>query len=200
MGAAVLGRGVEAVLDQLELALAADERRLQADGLELAAHAGDDPQSAEERERLGLALELVQAGLLIGDRLLGGPLRRLADEHAARLGGGLDAGGGVDEVAGDHALAFGADRHRRLAGQHPGPRLERRVELGDRGHQVQGCTDGPLGVVLGRRRRPPDGHDRVADELLDRAAVAGDQLAGELEVAREQARARPPHPATPTAS
>ena len=32
----------------------------------------------------------------------------------------------------------------------------------------------------------PDRHDRVADELLDRAAVAADDLAGELEVARQE--------------
>ena len=34
-----------------------------------------------------------------------------------------------------------------------------------------------------RDRRAPDGHDRVADELLDRAAVALDHVARELEVA-----------------
>ncbi len=35
-------------------------------------------------------------------------------------------------------------------------------------------------------RRAPHRHDRVADELLDRAAVAADHLAGEVEVAAER--------------
>ena len=46
-------------------------------------------------------------------------------------------------------------------------------------------ADGPLGVVLLGRGRAPDGHDRVADELLDGAAVAGDDVRGDVEVARE---------------
>jgi hypothetical protein len=37
--------------------------------------------------------------------------------------------------------------------------------------------DGALGIVLMRERRPEDGHHRVTDELLDRAAVALDLLA-----------------------
>ena len=53
-------------------------------------------------------------------------------------------------------------------------------------------ADGALGVVLVRDRRAPDGHDRVADELLDRAAVALDDLARQVEVARTASRARPP--------
>jgi hypothetical protein len=43
----------------------------------------------------------------------------------------------------------------------------------------------PLGVILARHRRPPDGHDRVADELLHRAAVAGDHGAAAVEVAAQ---------------
>ena len=45
--------------------------------------------------------------------------------------------------------------------------------------QVQRGADGTLGIVLASDRRAPDGHDRVADELLDRAAVASDDVAGE---------------------
>src|SRR5581483_4972703 len=46
--------------------------------------------------------------------------------------------------------------------------------------------DRALGVVLGRDRRPPDGHRRVADELLDRAAVELDEPAASVEVAGEE--------------
>ena len=48
------------------------------------------------------------------------------------------------------------------------------------------ARDGALGVVLVRHRRPPDRHDRVADELLERAAVARDQRSAGLEVAVEE--------------
>ena len=43
-----------------------------------------------------------------------------------------------------------------------------------------------LGVVLAGDRGTPYGHDRVADELLDRPAVAGDHVAGQIEVAGQE--------------
>ena len=114
---ALLGRGVEEVLDQPQLALAADERRLEPGRAHRAAAARDDAQGAPERHRLRLALQLVRPGVLVGDRRLGRPLRRLADEHGAGLGRRLDARGRVDEVAGDHALVRRAERDRGLAGE-----------------------------------------------------------------------------------
>ena len=62
------------------------------------------------------------------------------------------------------------------------PRAERR----DRVEQLEGGPNCALGVVLVGDRRAPDGHHRVADELLDRAAVAADHAGGELEVPRER--------------
>ena len=41
--------------------------------------------------------------------------------------------------------------------------------------ELERRTDRALGVVLVGDRRAPDRHDRVADELLDRAAVALDR-------------------------
>ena len=52
--------------------------------------------------------------------------------------------------------------------------------------QRERCSHSPLGVILVSRRRSPDGHHRVADELLDRAAVALDDLACLGEVAAQQ--------------
>ena len=49
--------------------------------------------------------------------------------------------------------------------------------------EVEARPDRPLGVVLVGDRGAPQGHDRVADELLDGAAVAADDLADGLEVA-----------------
>ena len=81
-------------------------------------------------DRLRLPLQLVLARRLVGDRRLRRPLRRLADEHGARLRGRLDPRRRVHQVAGDHPLAHRTDRHRRLAGQYPRPGRERRVSSG----------------------------------------------------------------------
>ena len=51
--------------------------------------------------------------------------------------------------------------------------------------QLERRANGPLGVVLVRGGRAPHRHDRVADELLDRAAVARDHVARDGAVALE---------------
>ena len=56
----------------------------------------------------------------------------------------------------------------------------------DRVDQLERGADGPLGVVLVGGRGAPDGHDRVADELLHRPAVQLDDLGGGLEVVAQQ--------------
>ena len=120
--------GVEQVLEQAELVVAADERRLEASRMRLRPPAlGDDPQRAPGGDRAGLALEHLLAGRLERDRLLGRALGRLADEDGAGRRDGLQPARGVDEVAGDHALVRGAERDRRLAGQDAGARLDRRA-------------------------------------------------------------------------
>ena len=187
----LLGAGVEQLLDQAELAVAADEGRLEAVRLERAAYPGDDPERPPELRPAFLALELVRARLLVDDRLLAGAARRLADEHRPGLGRRLDARGGVDEVAGDHAFALCAERHRGLAGEHAGARTQvlgavLLAERRDRRDEVERRPDRALGVVLGRGRRPPHGHHRVADELLDGPAVQLDQASARVEVPREQ--------------
>ena len=121
----LVGRAVEELLDEAQLAVAADERRLEPGGASLAAAVGDHAQRAPELGGLALALELVRARVLVGDRRLAGAPRRVADEHRARLGRRLDARRGVDEVARDHALALGAERDRRLAGEDAGADAQR---------------------------------------------------------------------------
>ena len=117
VGTPLVGRRVEQLLQQAQLAIAADERRLEPDRAALAASVGDDPERLPERHGLGLALQLVLAGVGVGDGGLGRAARGLADEDGAGLGGGLDAGGGVDEVAGDHALVGRAEGDGGLAGE-----------------------------------------------------------------------------------
>ena len=62
----------------------------------------------------------------------------------------------------------------------PGPQRSDGVDELERG------TNGTFGVVLVRDGGTPHRHDRVADELLDRAAVSADHVLGELEVARQK--------------
>jgi hypothetical protein len=189
VGAPALG-GVEDVLQQAQLALAAGERRIEPGAAADPAAGGGHPDGPPQRHRLGLPLQLERPGGLRDDGGLADPSRDLVDEDPARRRGALDARRGVHQVAGDDALADRPDRHGGVAGRDPGPGLEGgAAALAERVHridQLEGDADGPLGVVLLGDRRAPDRHHRVADELLDRAAVALDRAPGRLEVAREQ--------------
>ena len=80
----------------------------------------------------------------------------------------------------------GPDGDGRLPGQDPGPGLEAGSQRTHAVDQVERRPHRPLGVVLLRGRSAPHGHDRVADELLDRPPVALDGLPGEVEVAGEE--------------
>ena len=128
----------------------------------------------------------MHAGALVGDRRLGRALGRLAREDRARFGRRLDARSRVDEVAGNHPLVGGAERHRSLTGEDAGAGAQQGIDLRDRGSEVEGGPDGPFGVVLLRDRRTPDRHHGVADELLDRAAVPLDHRAGNDEIPAQE--------------
>ena len=182
---------MEEILDLAELTVAADERRLEPCRLERAARPRDDTQRAMERNEADLPLQLVAARFRVRDRRLGDAPGRVTDEDGAGLGDRLNARGGVDEVAGDHAFAARTDRHGRLTREHPRPSPQLRhadlvAERGDGGHQVEGRPHRALGVVLGRRRRSPHRHHCIPDELLDGSAVQLDQPPARLEVARQQ--------------
>ena len=101
---ALARRRVEQVLEQAQLRVAADERRLEALVATAAAALRDDPQGAPRGDRRGLALEQLLAGRLVRDRVRRRALGLLADEHGARRGDRLEPGGGVRQVAGDDAL------------------------------------------------------------------------------------------------
>ena len=106
-------------------------------------------------------------------RCAGRAIRRVVDEDPVDGGAALQARSRVDDVARGHALAcvgLGVEGDERLAGRDPDPQLEPLLdrELADR----ERCADGALGIVLVGGRRAEERHDRVADELLDGAAVA----------------------------
>ena len=182
---------MEQLPDRAQLRVPPGQRRLQAVDPLRAAHRRHDPGGPPQPLRLGLALQGVLAGVGEPDGLARQPLRRSVRQDLPGAGRGLDPGRGVHRVPGHHALADRAQVDRHLAGHHAraggqpghaglGP--ERR----DRGHQVQRGPDGAFGVALGRDGRPPHGHHRVADELLDRSAVAADHGPGHPEVAGQQ--------------
>ena len=87
----ILRRSVEELLDEAKLAVTPDERRLQPGELHRSSAQSDNAGRVPELERLGLALQSVRACVLEDDRSLSRSLRRLADQHGPRIGGGLDA-------------------------------------------------------------------------------------------------------------
>ena len=150
---------VEDVLEQSELVVTTDERRLDALAPAETASLGDDAQGPPSRHRCRLALEHLVAGRLEDDRAIRRPERALTDQDLTGRRDRLEATRGVDEIAGDHALAVRTDRHRRLACQHAGPqgrcRAGRTVQPADAVDELHRGPDGPFGVVLtGRSARP----------------------------------------------
>ena len=172
----LVGAGVEELLREPQLAVAADERRLEALRLQSAGPTGGHAESTPELHRLRLALQLVETRVGVRDRRFRCPPCRIADEHRVRIGCTLHTRGRVDEVARDHALPCGAEVDGRLAGQHRRASAELRhprlgAERAHGGDELERRAYGALGVVLLRHGRAPDGHHRIADELLDDAAV-----------------------------
>ncbi len=191
MRLSLVGAEVKQVLDLAQLAIASDEGRLEALRLLVAAAPGHNAQGLPQLGLSLLALELVRTGALVDDRLLARAPRGLSDEHGAGLCDALDPGSGVHDVPGDHALPGRSERDGRLAGQDAGPGAEilgaDLLPQGGHGrNEIEPGAHGALGVILGGRRRPPHGHHRIADELLDAAPVELDQPSARVEVPREQ--------------
>jgi hypothetical protein len=131
------------------------------------------------------------AGVGEADGPAGQPLRRRVGQDLPRAGRGLDPGRGVYRIPGHHPLADCAQVDRHLAGDHARSGGQARhaslgAQLAHRGDEVQRGSDCPLGVSLRRRRGSPYRHHRVADELLDRSAVAADHRPRHPEVAGQQ--------------
>ena len=177
--------------EQPELVVATDEGRLDLVAPAAAAALGHDPDGTERGHRGDLALEHLVAGGLEGDGRIRRLLGLLADEDRARRGHALEARRGVDDVARDETLVGGTDGDRGLPGQDAGPCLDPGTERPDAVDQVERGADRAFGVVVVRDRRAPDGHHGVADELLDRPAVAADDLLALLEIARQEVARRP---------
>jgi hypothetical protein len=156
---------LQRLLEERELMRTADEGRV--DRAREGAHVGQQLAQAEARHRLRLPLEHKRLHRLCSHLLAHEPLRGLPEQDLACLRRLLQTRGHVDGIAGDERLA--RPRHD-LAGVEPDPHLE--AELLHRlAHPGRGPRC-PERVVLVSLRDPEHGHRRVADELLDAAAVA----------------------------
>jgi hypothetical protein len=159
---------------EAQLAAAADERRRRRRPFGRRA----DRRDREPRlDRVALALGLDGLELAVADHVSRRPVRLLADHQPACRRRGLQPRGGVHDVAqrerharlrsgsdGDHGLARVDGRaHRdRVVGSLAAQPL-------DRVDDAESRADRALSVVAVRHRRAEDGHDGVADELLDGA-------------------------------
>ncbi len=144
-------------------------------------------------DRLGDALQLQSRQRLERERTAHVAVRVGRDQHTVRRRGGLQAAGPVDRLA-DHgevlSRAFVESPDHDVAGVDAHPHGERhavaRAELGvqriERVAHRQRGSDGEVGILLARATQPEHGHDGIADELLDHAAVGLDQRVPSCEV------------------
>ena len=105
---------------------------------------------------------------------------RVSDEDLARRGRLLEARRDIDRVASGQPFGRASDD---CAGVDPDARQE--AKLRQRVAHLDCGSHRPERIVLVHVRHAEDGHDRIADELLDRAAVRLDDALHALEVARE---------------
>ena len=139
----------------------------------------DDAEQAPGADGLGLALELHRLHRLDEHRIRDEPVGRVAEQDLAGAGCGLESLRGGDGSAGRERLPVGRIPGDDLAGVDPGPDrephavrfLQLLVQAAERGAQVDGGAYSAQRVVVVDGRDAEDGHDRVADELLDGAPV-----------------------------
>ena len=144
------------------------------------------------RDRLRLPFELERRDWIGDDRVSHQPDGRVADEDLPSSGGRFEPLRDDDGVAGRERVPLLGVACDHLAGvdarAHLDPDAVRGVEpvvqAGERLAKLDRRPDGAQRVVLVHDGDPEGGHDRVTDELLDRAAVPLQHLAGGLVVAR----------------
>ncbi len=150
---ALFARAVQQLLEEAELAITPDKRRLETRRPQRTSGGRHHPLGAPQTQRLGLAFELMLARVRIDDCRLAGDPCRVADVDGPRHGGRLDPRCRVDQVSGDAALAAHPERHGGLAGQHSSAGAKpRRTDLvaedSDRIDEVEGGPHRAFRVVL----------------------------------------------------
>ena len=186
----------EGLAELAELFATTDERR--ADGARKGRHVGMNAQQPPRGERLTLALRHDTAGRLDNDGVPDKAIGPLADEHLALLCSLLEPRRHIDGIARRKLLIRGAVTNDHLARVDAGTRqdtnavLARKIDV----HAIESLTHverrshRPKGIVFVYRRHAEHRHDRVADELLDRAAVSLDRCLHRIEVTPHHAPER----------
>ncbi len=185
--AAFVGGRVELQREARQLALAPDERRpLPPRGRPDTGHL-EQPVGAQG---LRLPLRLERRDQLGANGVPHQPERRLAEQHLTGAGGLLEPRRHVNGVTGherlagpDDLAAVDADPH--LDGR-PEPLLELTVQSDEPRLHLERGPAGSQRVVLACDRHPEHADDCIADEFLDRAAVALERDAHLAEVQPEQ--------------
>ncbi len=158
-GPPLAARGVEQVLEQAQLVVAAHERRLEGVGAAAAAALGHDAQCAARPGR-ATALPLSVCSPAGSNAMAADAARWVASPTSTVPGAAADwsRDAVLTRSPGDHALVGGADGHRRLAGQDAGAAGDAGSQRAHRVDQLERGPDRALGVVLARDRarpRPP---------------------------------------------
>jgi hypothetical protein len=133
------------------------------------------PQHAPHAEGRRLPLHRDRVELLEDESVADRAPRPFADHQPVARRHRLQPARRVDDVARDRLadLRPRSEGDHGLSGRHGDPDRDRLVvspELLEPGEQVQTGEDGPLRIVVVRRRSTEDAHRGVADELVERAA------------------------------
>jgi hypothetical protein len=176
VGAPVAEAPLEGVLEQLELGVAADERRIRGPSGRPVPRADRLPRPHRPRE----PAEVERADVLGVDRAERQPVGRRSDQHLPRLGRLLQPRGDVDGFAGGEGRVrvVGDD----LPGLDAGAGVE--SEIGEGFHDRERRANRALRVVLVRDGDAERGHHGVARVLLDGAAVEANASRDALEELR----------------
>ena len=126
----LIGAGVEELFRKTHLAVTTDEGSLEAGGPQQPFASGDDTKRAPKRDRVRFSFERLRADVFVRDRSFARASRRLADDDGSGFGCRLHPRRRVHQVAGDHPLTLGADRHGRFSGRNGCTRAQpRRADL-----------------------------------------------------------------------
>ena len=161
---------------QLELALTTDEDAAEA-SQPPRAHQSKSAKDGPTRNSSGLALRLHGAQVAELERTTRGHDGSLTGEDLLRLRRFLKPIADIDGVPGNERAAQTRLANHGLAGVHADAQLELTGEqLVESPLHRERCVKSPLRMILERHGRSEDRHDRVARELLDRAARSLDLL------------------------
>ncbi len=192
-GSSRLGRLGEEGHERVQLAVAA--HHLGAEARDAPGHFGQRLDQTPRGDRIGLALQLQVGGRFEPEGVPCGEVRAFPSQDGARFSGLLQSRRDVHRIArDDHLLDRTSDGRDDVSGVDPDPDLHRdpmallevAVQVLQPGEHVEPRVEGSLGIVFPDDRHAEDGHDGVADELLDRPPPGLDHRRHGREVGREE--------------